>query len=293
MIADLVRLAPGTECLYRRIAEKANADYTIPGSARTRIAAETIRHWLKRNRAGGFEALLPKPRADRGRGRKIPDEIAEKLIALKEQHHRLSIPALIRHARTTGRVPQTTPLAPSTVHRLLSREGLMQRCAEAPTDNDRRRFAFARTGELWMSDVMHGPSAVVRELRQQSARAKLAGTRAETLARLCGYFETHSHRMAYHECLAAGYTIASGIIEGACPHVVKDRVERSGMHWVLEGAHALLGLRTICLSGLWHEYMRFHIDRERQRLYPHCAANDPNMDLPLIAWLARRTGCTL
>jgi len=161
VIADLVRLAPGTEDLYRRIADKAKADYAIPGSARTRIAAETIRHWLKRYRAGGFEALMPKPRADRGRGRKIPDEIAEKLIALKEQHPRLSIPALIRHARTTGGVPETLPLAPSTVHRLLSREGLMQKPADAPTDNDRRRFAFARAGELWMSDVMHGPSVCV------------------------------------------------------------------------------------------------------------------------------------
>ena len=80
-----------------------------------------------------------------------------------------------------------------------------------------------------------------------------------------------------------GYPIASGVIEGACRHVVKDRMERSGMRWVLEGAHAMLGLRTIYLSGLWDEYMRFHIDRDCQRLYPQCAANDASMDLPLVA----------
>ena len=48
--------------------------------------------------------------------------------------------------------------------------------------------------------------------------------------------------MAYHEYLAAGYPIASGVIEGACRHVVKDRMERSGMRWILDGAHAMLGL---------------------------------------------------
>jgi hypothetical protein len=88
--------------------------------------------------------------------------------------------------------------------------------------------------------------------------------------------------MAYHAYLAAGYPIASGVIEGACRHVVKDRMERSGMRWVLPGAHAMLGLRCIHLSGLWEEFMRFHIDRDRRRLYPH-AANDAHMQLPLVA----------
>ena len=66
VIAELVRLEPGTEGLYRHIAEKAERDYVIPGTTRTRVAAETIRHWLKRYRHGGFDALMPKPRADRG-----------------------------------------------------------------------------------------------------------------------------------------------------------------------------------------------------------------------------------
>jgi hypothetical protein len=141
------------------------------------------------------------------------------------------------------------------------------------------RFVRSRVHRLLQGEV----NAVVRGLRQQGARAPLSATRAETLEGICGYFETHSHRMAYHEYLAAGYPIASGVIEGACRHVVKDRMERSGMRWVLEGAHAMLGLRTIYLSGLWDEYMRFHIDRDCQRLYPQCAANDASLDLPLVA----------
>ncbi len=161
VIADLVRLEPGADGLYQRIAEKADAEYTIPGTSRTRIATETIRHWIKRYRAGGFDALLPKPRADHGRPRKIPDDIAEQLIAIKETHPKLSVPAVIRHARAGAHIPEELELAPSTVHRLLAREGLMRRRPGEPSANDRRRFSFERAGELWMSDVMHGPSVLV------------------------------------------------------------------------------------------------------------------------------------
>ncbi len=85
-------------------------------------------------------------------------------------------------------------------------------------------------------------NAVIGALRRKGVRAKLRGKRAETLERICGYFETRSHRMAYHEYLAAGYPIASSVIEGACRHVVKDRMERSGMRWVLKGCARHAGL---------------------------------------------------
>ena len=63
VIAELVQRPKETKGLYRLIEEKATHDYEIPGTSRTRIAAETIRDWLKAYRRGGFEALLPKPRA--------------------------------------------------------------------------------------------------------------------------------------------------------------------------------------------------------------------------------------
>ena len=161
LIADLVHLPPGTKGLYERIGEKAAASYTIPGSTRTRVAAETLRDWLKRYRAGGFDALLPRPRADRGRTRALPEAVVDLLVTLKEDQPKLSVPLLIRAARASGQVPPELPLPPSTVHRLLSRRGLMRKAPDAPTDLDRRRFAFARAGELWMSDVMHGPAVEI------------------------------------------------------------------------------------------------------------------------------------
>jgi putative transposase len=161
LIADLVRLEVGSKGLYARIEQKAAGVYTIPGSTRTRVAAETLRDWLKRYRRGGFEALLPKPRADRGQARSLPAPVVDVLLEIKEGNPALSVQLVIREARQRPEVPQDLPLPPSTIHRLLTRHGLMEPPPGDSGDADRRRFAFQQAGELWMSDVMHGPSVFV------------------------------------------------------------------------------------------------------------------------------------
>lgn len=163
LIADLAQLPPGSKGLYARIREKAAVEHTIPGTTRTRVAAETIRDWLKRYRRGGFDALMPRRRADRGRARAIPEPVAELLCSLKELKPALSVRLLIREARATGEVPPELPLPASTVHRLFAAAGLMAKKPEQPSPQDRRRFAFVEAGELWMSDVMHGPTVLVGE----------------------------------------------------------------------------------------------------------------------------------
>jgi transposase InsO family protein len=160
LIAEFIQLPAGTRGLYARLRDKARADYTIPGSTRTRVAVETLRHWLKDYRRGGFDALLPKGRTDRGRPRVIPQAVADALLSLKDEQPHLSIPQLIRAVQQSGAAPESLVLPSSTVHRLLSRAGLMHKTV--PDGNqDRRRFAFAHAGQLWMSDVMHGPSVAV------------------------------------------------------------------------------------------------------------------------------------
>mgnify|MGYP001819892150 CR=1 FL=1 len=166
LIADLLTLAPGSPGLYQRLHEKAAREYTIPGTHRTRVAAETLRDWLKRYRQGGFEALLPKVRADRGQPRGLPAAVADQLLGLKEAHPHLSVRLLIEQARAEG-VAETVTLAPSTVHRLLARHGLLEPKPDAPTGQDRRRFAFEHAGQLWMSDVMHGPAVVAEGRRKR------------------------------------------------------------------------------------------------------------------------------
>jgi len=161
LIADLAQLPPGTKGLYDLIRAKAERDYLIPGSTRTRVAPETLRDWLGHYRRGGFEALLPKPRADRGRPRALPPAVVDILLAIKEGNPKLSVQLVIREARELPDVPPELPLPPATVHRLLARHGLMSKPTDEPGEADRRRFAFQRAGEMWMSDVMHGPAVWV------------------------------------------------------------------------------------------------------------------------------------
>ncbi len=131
-------------------------------------------------------------------------------------------------------------------------------------------FAKDRIERILKGEV----DGVIRGLRWKGTYEKLTQKQLEELERVCGYFENNRHRMAYDEYLAAGYPIASGVIEGACRNVIVDRMEHSGMRWVLDGAHAMLGMRCIKLSDAWDEFTRFRVKRECERLYPGYAAND-------------------
>jgi hypothetical protein len=110
---------------------------------------------------------------------------------------------------------------------------------------------------------------VIRGLREMGTKHGLKGARKKSLAQLCAYLEKNRGRMRYDEYLAAGYPIASGVIEGACRHLVKDRMERAGMHWTPEGAQAMLDVRSAYVDGEWDSYQAYRIRRETQKLYPH------------------------
>lgn len=110
---------------------------------------------------------------------------------------------------------------------------------------------------------------VIRGLREMATKHDLKGSKKKTITKICNYLANNRARMRYHEYLAAGYPIASGAIEGACRHLVKDRMERAGMHWTPPGAQAMLDVRSIHIDGDWDGYQTYRIDRERQRLYPH------------------------
>src|ERR1019366_10060535 len=67
--------------------------------------------------------------------------------------------------------------------------------------------------------------------------------------------------------LAAGYPIGSGVVEGACRHLVKDRLERAGMRGHPDGAQAMLNLRATHLNGEWDSFWTYHVEQEDERLY--------------------------
>jgi hypothetical protein len=108
---------------------------------------------------------------------------------------------------------------------------------------------------------------VIGGLRQTLTKRKLRGSGRKTVQGVIGYFDRNRDRMRYDEYLAAGYPIGSGVIEGACRHLVKDRMERAGMRWHPDGAQAMLDLRATYLNGEWEAFWLYHVEQEDERLY--------------------------
>jgi hypothetical protein len=130
--------------------------------------------------------------------------------------------------------------------------------------------AFVRDRLLGILDGRVG--YVIGGLRQMGTKGKLRGSKLKKLRQICNYLEKNRDRMRYDEYLAAGYPIASGVVEGACRYVVKDRMERAGMRWTVDGAQAMLDLRSTYINGQWEEFQAYRIQQENLRLYPHRGA---------------------
>jgi hypothetical protein len=108
---------------------------------------------------------------------------------------------------------------------------------------------------------------VIGVFRRFLKQYRLPAAKRKGLEEAVRYFKTNRQAMRYDEYLAAGYPIGSGVVEGACRHVVKDRMERTGMRWQIEGAQPLLDLRTAYLNGEWSALIEHRIQKEQATLY--------------------------
>jgi hypothetical protein len=113
---------------------------------------------------------------------------------------------------------------------------------------------------------------VIGGLRQRSTKHHLSGSRRKTLNSVISYLENNREQMRYDAYLKAGYPIGSGVAEGACRHLVKDRMEQTGMRWTVSGAQAMLHLRATYLNDQWDEFIEDRIVREQTRLYGKAVA---------------------
>jgi len=126
-------------------------------------------------------------------------------------------------------------------------------------------------------------STVIRSFRWQATHMNLKGTRLKEINKVCNYLQKNIERMKYNEYLAAGYPIGSGVMEGACRNVVVDRMECSGMRWVMNGAKSMLNIRCIHLNGNWEHFIDYYIEEEQKNLYPIKAANDDSFIESMVA----------
>jgi hypothetical protein len=106
------------------------------------------------------------------------------------------------------------------------------------------------------------------EITAEAGAAGLEGSRRSGADACVRYLGNKREFLRYDQALAAGWPIATGVIEGACRHLIADRLNLGGARWGLNGAEAILTLRAVISNGDFEEYWRFHLKREHERLYP-------------------------
>lgn len=126
---------------------------------------------------------------------------------------------------------------------------------------------------------------VIADFRSLAQTPKRTKAQRKELEKAANYFERNLPYMAYDYYLAQGWPIASGVIEGACRHLVKDRFELSGMRWTQAGAENLLHLRAVAENGDWDDYHEFRKQQRHARLYNlpfpvQARLEDQALDLP-------------
>lgn len=152
---------------------------------------------------------------------------------------------------------------------ILHVSGYVWKAAKALHNHPEHQEAFAedRLLRILRGDV----SGVVTGMRRMASQRGLKGQALKAVTTACNYFENNAHRMRYDTYLQAGYPIASGVIEGACRHVIKDRMEQGGMRWTLPGAEAMLNVRAVTASSEWDTFGSWRQVEEAKRVHPHRA----------------------
>jgi putative transposase len=140
--------------LTRRAEEIAARPYDIPHSTRRAVGVDTLLNWARRYREGGFEALAPQGRRDRGHSRAITPQLANLIERLKRENpHRTGTTLLRELALSSG--PGAPPISAPTLYRFLKRHGLTERQLLAPPA--RKKFEAEFSNQIWQSDMLFGP----------------------------------------------------------------------------------------------------------------------------------------
>src|SRR5499427_955109 len=140
--------------LTRRAEEIAARHYDFPDSQRTGVSVDTLLRWALRYRQGGFEALAPKPRQDRGVSRTVTPQLASLVERLKRENpHRTGMTLLRELALSSGK--DAPAISASTLYRFLKQRGLSEKELLAPTAH--KKFEAQRSNQIWQADMLFGP----------------------------------------------------------------------------------------------------------------------------------------
>lgn len=138
--------------------------------------------------------------------------------------------------------------------------------------------------EEWVSErtrrILQGKgSAVAGGMRRSATNRKLKSGERKSVDACARYLLNNTELLRYDRWLPLGYPIASGVIEGACRSLVRQRMDISGARWGLKGAEAVLKLRSLKASGDLDEYLAFVAKTDLER--NHLRRYSPN-ELPRL-----------
>lgn len=128
------------------------------------------------------------------------------------------------------------------------------------------------SAEDWVSnklfDVLNGQGRkVAGSIRMSAAKRDLSDKQHKLAETSANYLTTNKQYIEYCNYLEKGYPIGTGVIEGACRYLIKDRMDITGARWGLDGAEAILKLRSINKSNDFEDYWKFHLKQEFERNY--------------------------
>lgn len=116
-----------------------------------------------------------------------------------------------------------------------------------------------------LKDLLEGRTEqVINYLKANEEKTNLSDNKKEQLNKTITYFTNHKHKMNYKKFLAKGYPISSAIVESTCKHLVKDRMEQSGMRWSSSGAQNMMDLRAVKINGDMKKFISFVTEQDRK-----------------------------
>jgi hypothetical protein len=125
--------------------------------------------------------------------------------------------------------------------------------------------------EAWVAaqatKILQGKAAAAVGIRRRATTFGYSAAEREGADACAAYLTAKKEHLDYATALAEGWPIATGVIEGACRHLVKDRMDITGARWGLDGAEAILQLRALTTNGDFDRYWHYHLRKEHEHVH--------------------------
>lgn len=116
-----------------------------------------------------------------------------------------------------------------------------------------------------MTDLLNSQSTkVIEDLKQINSKIKLSESKKAQVSKTITYLSNHQHKLDYKTFIEKGDPVSSALVDAACGHLVKQRMEQSGMRWSSQGAQNIMDLRAVKINGDMEAFMEFRINAEQK-----------------------------